>query len=180
MVFGITSGGPGKKFSVKNLEPNEHMVEFYYTTISAGQGPLKRHLPDRTPKEWKDDSSWKKVKEYFCALTNKRWLFVNYKNQEIIESYDLSKFDVLGGNERITFMNGTDRYKDVELGDCRAAFQTIKHIQSLLSGATESKNDSTPSIQQSSEDPLSILKIRFVKGEISKETYEEMKEMLEQ
>lgn len=34
--------------------------------------------------------------------------------------------------------------------------------------------------KESKEDPLSILKIRFAKGEISKEEFEEMKEVLEQ
>ena len=180
MVFGISAGGPSDKFSVKDLDPDEHMVEFYCKVIKAQRGPLKRHLPEKTPREWKDNQAWKGVKEHFYVLTNKRWLFVNFKNQKIIESYDLSKFDVLGGIDSITFMNGADRYKAVDCGDNRSAFQTVKHIQSTLSGATESKSDPTPSIQQSTEDPLSILKMRFVKGEISKEDYEEMKEMLEQ
>lgn len=180
MVFGISVGGPGDKFSVKDLDPDEHMVEFYSKIIKAQRGPLKRHLPEKTPREWKNDQAWKSVKEYFSVLTNKRWLFVNFKNKEIIESYDLSKFDVIGGIESITFMSGTERHKAVDLGDNRAVFEMVKQIQSKLSGAKESKSDPTPSIQQSTEDPLSILKMRFVKGEISKEDYEEMKEMLEQ
>ncbi|HEY4681518.1 MAG TPA: SHOCT domain-containing protein [Nitrosarchaeum sp.] len=38
---------------------------------------------------------------------------------------------------------------------------------------------STPQTTQSLEDPMKILKLRYAKGEITKEQFEEMKEMLE-
>lgn len=41
------------------------------------------------------------------------------------------------------------------------------------------KSKSKPQIQQNDEDPLKILKIRFAKGEISKEEYDEMRSALE-
>jgi len=47
----------------------------------------------------------------------------------------------------------------------------------------KAKKDTFPSIKQKentkSEDPLQILKIRLVKGEITREEFEEMKKMLE-
>ena len=180
MVFGITTESSSEKFSVKNLDADEHIVELYHRTISAQRGPLKRHLPYDTPKEWRKNPTWKNVKEHFYALTNKRWLFVNYKNREIIESYDLRECDVLPGTGSITFMRGTERSFQVDLGDNMGIFQIIKHVQSSLKGTDDQKVVSTLPPKEPSEDPLSILKMRLVKGEISKEEYEEMKSVLEE
>lgn len=74
--------------------------------------------------------------------------------------------------------------------------QTIKYLQGFSEGSLINSNQEissvnnsfqqnnaksiSQSVETSNEDPLTILKMRFVKGEISKEDFEEMKEMLEQ
>ncbi len=191
MVFGWTTASTSDKFSVTGLEAGEHVVEVYHQSVSAQRGPLKVHRPYKTPKEWRKNSpAWKDVKEHFYALTNKRWLFVNYDDRKIIESYDLSQCDVLAGNDSITFMMGTERSFTVSadraqnlydpLEDNRKIVKMIEHLQSALPGRMGSQTASSqpPPTPQPSEDPLKVLKIRFAKGEISKEAFEEMKKML--
>ena len=181
MVFGWTTQNSSDKFTVSDIDGDEHVVEVYHLTEYAQNGPLKKHNPYKTPKEWRKSPEWKNVKEHFYALTNKRWLFVNYDDRKIIESYDLSEYDVLPGTGSITFMQGTHSSFSVSLGDNLRIVQIIKHLQSSLPGrmASQTSSSQPPPVQQSSEDPLKVLKIRFVKGEISKEEFEEMKSMLE-
>lgn len=53
--------------------------------------------------------------------------------------------------------------------------QLVRIIKERMAFAKDSKNNN----QSSGDDPLKILKIRYAKGEISKEEYEEMKSALE-
>jgi len=53
--------------------------------------------------------------------------------------------------------------------------QLVRIIKEKMQEAKNSKN----APQQSDDDPLKILKVRFAKGEISKEEYDEMKSALE-
>jgi Short C-terminal domain len=42
-----------------------------------------------------------------------------------------------------------------------------------------SSNDNQPAVESNVEDPLKIIRLRFAKGEITREEYEEMRKMLE-
>ena len=171
------------KWRINGIENDEQIIESYHRSELATNGLLKivKHHPYKTPKNWRKDTVWKNVKEHFYALTNKRWLFVDYDSKSIIESYNLAECDVLAGTGSITFMRGNNMSLSIDLDDNLRIVQMIKHIQSTLPGrmTTQTPTSQSPPAQQSSEDPLKVFKIRFVKGEITKEEFEEMKSMLE-
>lgn len=180
MVLGWTTSSSSDKFTIRDLEAGENIVEVFHLTEYAQNGPLRKHKPYKTPKDWRKNSSvWKNIKEHFYVLTNKRWIFVNYDDRTIIEYFDLAEYDVLPGSNSITFMKGTENSFSVGLGDNLRIVQIIKHLQSSLNGSTQSQNITMQNPQPLSEDPLKVLKIRFAKGEISKEEFEEMRSLLE-
>jgi len=97
----------------------------------------------------------------------------------------------------ITIMRGHEQlYVTSHIHDHLRIHQTIKHLQGFSEELSINSNQEissvnnsfqqnnaksiSQSVETSNEDPLTILKMRFVKGEISKEDFEEMKEMLEQ
>lgn len=57
------------------------------------------------------------------------------------------------------------------------AEKLFKIIKERIAMVKEQKN--APVVQQQQEDPLQALKVRFAKGEITKEEFEEMKKVLE-
>lgn len=58
------------------------------------------------------------------------------------------------------------------------AEQLLRIIKKKMAEVRKRKEQPHTIIQQQEDDPLKILKVRFVKGEISKEEYEEMKSVL--
>jgi len=176
MVFG--RGKP----TVEGLENNEEII-FHWNKISIGK------------------------KKKNVVLTNKRFLFVDRDTNQITDSDDIHDLQVavsdvqkhsdnqLTGQIEI-WINGTKRFwigqtDPYGFRDKIQAMQSSTRTSSkiITDGVTITKGSlptgfspttsPAPSPKESTEDPLSILKIRLVKGEISKEDFEEMKEMLE-
>ncbi len=61
----------------------------------------------------------------------------------------------------------------------KKATEIVAIINEYIRGAQNFTNNSSPPSPKSEDDPMKILKIRFAKGEISKEEYDEMKSALE-
>lgn len=156
----------------------------------------------------KQSPDWKKIDKFFHVLTNKRWLIVDYDTKNIIKSYLFSecqflsvaaaKYTIAGNYTRIggpiTIMRGPEELCTTpEIPNNHVIIQKIIHHQTRLgvNPTVDNPQFGVPNnylqpniqpVQQTTsshdDDPLKILKMRFVKGEISKEEFEDMKKIL--
>jgi len=123
------------------------------------------------------------VRDGLIGLTNKRVIFYMPKvlNRYEFESYDLDQISsiqftkgMIQGRIQITAFNDHKIIKWVDNKDGKIITEMIQEAVHTIKYKDNKKLESN-----SLENPLDILKIRFAKGEISKEEFEDMKSALE-
>jgi hypothetical protein len=175
MVF-----GRGKENEiVKGLDPDETLQlwwESHIVTEASGSGLTLRI----------------QHKKYNYAISNKRAIITN-KKAEVLESCPIDGITLLAthrkaGTGNLEFWKDSSRLLTFyQMSDPDGIIQQLQML-GIKSQNPSTLNDTSAqwhqspqhnsNTQQSSEDPLNVLKIRFAKGEITKEEFEEMKSML--
>ena len=127
------------------------------------------------------------VRTGVLGLTNKRVLFYMPKwlNRYEFESYDLDQISsiqftkgLVSGRIQITAFND---YKIVKWVDNTEGKQITTMIQKSINALKykESENsDSEKNNKPIEDDAMKVLKLRYVKGEITKEEYRDMRKMI--
>jgi hypothetical protein len=175
MVF-----GRGKEKPIQGLNSNENPV--YNFDIKVGD--------------------FMKKKKVRLAITNHRLLLVDRDTNNISEQYDLSNVTVLvvGRFTGVTtsgVMKGQIRdtgklrfvANGVTLGETKNMFNPddpANGITRLINSHNSSSvkpipqnPEPIPTSSNQKEDPLKILNLRFAKGEITKQEFEEIKELIQ-
>ena len=145
--------------------------------------------------------------KHFLVITNKNLFDVSGETNMIIAKYDLSKITVDVKNRHVksrgasgnNTWTGLDSHKSWEEGEVYVyndgrevihmsrkknpddlANDIQRHVNRDSSNTSSEQKVLPPANENSnSDDPLTILKKRFVNGEISKEEFEEMKKLIE-
>ena len=144
--------------------------------------------------------------KHHLVITNESLLDVLGATNEIIGKYDLSKITVDVKNRQVksrgasgnNTWTGLDSHKSWEEGEVYVyddgkevihisrqknpedlANDIQRHVNRNLSNVSSEKINSATNDNSNSDDPLTMLKKRLVKGEISKEEFEEMKKLVE-
>ena len=183
MVFG--RGKP----TVKGLENNEEII-FHWNKISIDKKKKnvvltnKRFLfVDRDTNQITDSDDIHDLQVVVSDVQMPGTKY-GYSAKQITGSIELwvggkkrfwtGQRDPYGFRDKIQAMQGSPRTSSKIITD------GVTITKGSLPTGFSPTTSPAPSPKESTEDPLSILKIRLVKGEISKEDFEEMKEMLEQ
>ena len=151
--------------------------------------------------EWKNKEGFLKKEKRILCITNHRLLDVRKDDGEIVKQYDISSVSAIAKNVKLD-QQGSDRgnYGELDffyMGEGRI-YQSwgvkdpnnvVRIVDTFKSNRTKKDPSDVITIEksipsstkplESLEDPIKILKLRFVKGEISKEEFEETKRMLE-